>query len=93
VLTPDQEKGDELNEYRVIIGMLAFLIILSGGLGGYSYVLSQEIEALSVQLGDNQREQISQINELSVELTTFREEALDGIGTVRDELGTLGAET
>jgi len=77
---------------RVIIGMLAFLIILSGGLGGYSYVLNQEIKTLSQQLNDNQREQITQMSDLRYEMTAFSEETLDGIGAIRGEIGNLGEE-
>jgi len=75
---------------RIIIGMLAFLIVLSGGLGGYSYVLNQEIKTLSVQLSDNQKEQITQMNELSDELTTFRGEALDEMDSLGVEIASLG---
>ena len=75
---------------KVVIGMLAFLVILSSGLGGYSFVLNQQIKDLSEQLGVIQREQAAQMGDISDELTTFRGEALARISTLKDDIGNLG---
>jgi len=78
---------------RVIIGVLAFLVILSSsGLYFYSRTLDQQIEALSGQLESMQREQAAQMSQLSDELTIFKGEALANIATLRDETGSMKDE-
>jgi len=72
--------------------MLAFLVIVSSGLGGYSYVLNQQITDLSDQLEVIQTEQAVRMSEIGDELTAFRGEALARIGTLGDEIGTIGDE-
>lgn len=75
---------------KVIIGLLVFFVILSGGLYGYSYILAQQIRALSGQLEVIKREQAAQISEVSNELVTFRGEALTEIGNLSTDIDTLG---
>ena len=91
---------------KVVIGILIFLVVLSGGLCAYSYTLGQQIKALSVQLGVYQKEQSAQIGAVSDRVTTIRREALvridtldgematleDGIATLAGEIGTLEDE-
>jgi len=68
---------------KVIIGILVFLVILSGGLGYHSYTLSQQIYSLSQRLQSFQIEQTAQIGTLSGELTTLREETLASTGSLK----------
>ena len=78
---------------RVIIGVLAFLIVLSsGGLYFYSYTLDQQIKAVSEQLEVIQKEQSARTSQLSDELATFRKEALTNITTLRDETDSIRGE-
>lgn len=72
---------------KVIIGILIFLVVLSGGLGTYSYLLSQQLEALSTQLGDFQLAQSARIGAVSGELAALRSRTLARIGTLKDEIG------
>lgn len=72
---------------KVIIGILIFLVVLSGGLGTYSYLLSQQLEALSTQLGDFQLAQSARIGMVSGELAALRSRTLARIGTLKDEIG------
>ncbi len=76
---------------KVIIGILIFLVVLSGGLGAYSYLLSQQIEALSTQLGVFQLEQSARIGAVSGELAALRSRTLARIGTLKDEVGETRA--
>lgn len=75
---------------KLIIGLLVFFVILSGGLYGYSFTLAQQIRALSGQLEVIEREQAAQISEVSNELVTFRGEALTEIGNLSTDIDTLG---
>ncbi|MFC2002767.1 trypsin-like peptidase domain-containing protein [Chloroflexota bacterium] len=72
---------------KVIIGLLVFLVVLSGGLGAYSYTLTQQVEALSVQLGVFQQEQSARISAVSDELTALRTQAITRISILEDEIG------
>lgn len=61
---------------RVIIGILVFLVILSGGLGYYAYTLNQQFNSLSEQLTAFQAEQANRIDAVSDELNTLSVETL-----------------
>ena len=71
---------------KVIIGMLSFLLVLTGALFVYSYNLNREISALTQQLSVFQREGTASIDALSDEWTTFRGKTLDRVETLSDEL-------
>ena len=78
---------------KILIGILVFLVILSGALGAYSYTLSKEINALSEQLTVFQGEFTTFRGE-SIARSGALEKGISGtlakIGTVEDELsGTL----
>ncbi|MFC1919020.1 S1C family serine protease [Chloroflexota bacterium] len=83
---------------KIIIGILFFLIIASSsGLYFYSYTLDQQIKFLHGQLEATQREQAVQTTQLSNELASFREEAINSIAIlgdkadiIKDEVNTLG---
>ena len=75
---------------KVIIGLLVFLVVLSCGLGAYSYLLSQQLHALNEQFLDFQTEQTGQIGAVSDELKNFRGETMAEIGSLEsDIIGTL----
>jgi len=81
---------------KVLIGILVFLVILSGALGAYSYLLTREIDTLGEQLTvfqDNftafEAESITRFDVLEKGIGTLEDE-LSGtqnkIGTLKDEL-------
>lgn len=75
---------------KVIIGILVFLVVLNGGLSMHSYLLSQQINALSEQLTSSQEEQATQIGAVTDGLIAFKGESLNNIGILRKELdGTV----
>jgi len=81
---------------KLIIGVLVFLVILTGCLGFYSYTLDQQIQVLSDDLKVMLREQAAQVSRLSDEVTVFRGDTLasitaleDETGAVQDEIGSL----
>lgn len=61
---------------KVIIGILVFLVILSGGLGYYAYALNQQFNSLNEQLTAFQAEQANRIDAVSDELNTLSVETL-----------------
>jgi len=61
---------------KIIIGILAFLLIISGGSGYYSYTLSQKIDYLGKQLADFKQEQTIRINTVSNEMAAFQLETV-----------------
>lgn len=71
---------------KVIIGMLIFLLVLTGALCAYSYNLNREISALTQQLSVFQREGTASIGALSDEWAAFRRETLDRVETLNDGL-------
>jgi len=72
---------------KVIISILVFLVVLSGGLGAYVYILNQQVEALGVQLGIFQEEQSVQIRAVSDELAGLKRQTLTRINSLEDEIG------
>jgi S1-C subfamily serine protease len=80
---------------KVIIGILVLLVVLTGGIGYYSYTLNQQIEDLGERLTSFQAEQVSQINAMSEELGDLQQEASylgNRIEAVRSEVDILGNE-
>jgi len=85
---------------KVIIGILVFLLVLTGALGTYAFNLAEEIDTLGKQLRVSQDEidtlgeqlivsqkaQAAQVSILSDELVTFRGETLARINTLGDEV-------
>jgi len=67
---------------KVLIGILVFLVILSGALGAYSYTLSNQINALSEHLAVFQDEFVAFEGESITRLGVLEK----GIGTLEDEL-------
>ncbi len=74
---------------KLIIGILVFLLVLTGILGAYAFNLVGEIDALSQQLTVSQEQQAAQISTLSDELATFRGETIARIDALDDELGSV----
>ena len=71
---------------KVIIGILVLLVVLSGGLSMYSYMLNQQVNALSEQLTRSQEEQSARIGAVTDELLAFKGETLNSIGALREEV-------
>lgn len=71
---------------KVIIGILIFLVVLSGGLGYHSYTLSQQINSLGEQMAALQTEQATRIDALGGELATLRGEILTRFGDLEGEI-------
>ena len=75
---------------KILIGILVFLVVLSGALGTYSYTLSQQINALSEQLAVFQDEFTTFSGE-SITRSDVLEKGISGmlvkVGTLEDEIG------
>lgn len=71
---------------KIIIGILIFLVALSGGLGYHAYTLSQQINFLGEQMVVLQMEQATRIDTLSSELATLRGEILTRFGDLKGEI-------
>ncbi|MFC1954922.1 hypothetical protein ACFLWZ_00005, partial [Chloroflexota bacterium] len=57
---------------KVIIGILVFLVIISGGFGYFLYGLNLQVDLLSGQLVALQAEQASRIDAVNNELAACR---------------------
>jgi len=84
---------------KIIIGMLVFLVIATGGLGGYSAILNGQINALSTELTSFKGETATEfsgvradISILDDELTSFKGETATGFSGVRGDISTLDSE-
>jgi chromosome segregation ATPase len=71
---------------KIIIGMLVLLLILMGGVGYYSYTLSQQVDDLSERLTTFEMQQTARIDTVSNELNDFREETSSSINTIKDKI-------
>ena len=71
---------------KVVIGILIFLVALSGGLGYHAYTLNQQINLLGEQMTVLQTEQATRIDTLSSEFTTLRGEILTRFGDLKGEI-------
>ncbi|MCK4723894.1 MAG: hypothetical protein KAT75_11335, partial [Dehalococcoidia bacterium] len=74
---------------KLIIGILVFLLLVTGTLCAYAFNLIEEINVLSQQLTVSQEQQAAQISTLSDELATFRGETIARIDALDDELGSV----
>ncbi len=72
---------------KVIIGILIFLVIISGGLGYYLYGLDQQVVSLNMQLAALRVEQANQIQAVNNDLTNLREETTSSIDSLKGEIG------
>jgi len=77
---------------KVIIGLLIFLVIVSGGMGAYAYLLNQQIEALGVQLEGFQQEQSARISTISGEVAALRWKTTGRINELNIEIYGVQAE-
>ncbi len=71
---------------KVIIGILVLLVILMGGVGYYSYTLSQQIDDLGEQLTAFEIEQTARVDDVNDELITLRTETLTSLGALEDSI-------
>jgi len=76
---------------KVVIGMLIFLLVLTGALCTYSYKLSMEVSFLTEQLLSFQEKEETRIGALSSEWATFRGETLASIETLDGELSSVAS--
>lgn len=74
---------------KVIIGILVLLVILTGGIGYYSYTLNQQIDDLGKRLATFETEQAARIDAMSDEL---RSEMASGLGSLENQLGESQAD-
>lgn len=72
---------------KAIIGILVFLVILSGALCAHSYMLNQQINAMSKQLTVFQDEQATRISAVSDKFESHRQETITKIVTLEDNIG------
>ena len=77
---------------KVIIGILIFLVIISGGVGAYAYLLNQQVEALGVQLEGFQQEQSARISAISGEVAALRWQTMDRIDALKTEIDGVQTE-
>ena len=82
---------------KVIIGLLVFLLLVTGSLCAYTFNLAEEIDALSKQLEVSQEEHMAQIGALSKEYTAQISALSSELGrqtsALSDELAALKGET
>lgn len=78
---------------KAIIIILVLLLVVTGGMGYYSFDLGKQIAALSDELTTFRGDTATQIGTLSGELTTFRGDTNNQIGTLSDELATFRGDT
>jgi S1-C subfamily serine protease len=71
---------------KVIIGILVLLVVISGGIGYYSYTLNQQINRLDERLTSFEMEQSVRVEALSNELASLRTETQAGIGYMKEQL-------
>jgi len=71
---------------KVIIGILVFLVMLSGGLGYYAYTLNQQFNSLSEQLTAFQVEQATRIDDISDKLNTLSVETLTRVSHLESKI-------
>ena len=76
---------------KVIIIILVFLVVISGGLGAYSYLLSQQIELISGQLTALQQEQSVRLGAIGDEISAFKMQTTANINVLKGSIG--GART
>ncbi|MFC2122370.1 S1C family serine protease [Bacteroidota bacterium] len=76
---------------KVIIIILVFLVVISGGLGAYSYLLSQQIGLISGQLASLQQEQSVRLGAIGDGLSAFRLQTTSNINILKGDIG--GAST
>ena len=77
---------------KVIIGILVFLVIVNGGVGAYSYSISQQIDTLSEQLASFQEEQETRVAAVSDEFTALRGETLTRIDKLDSDITMMADE-
>ena len=71
---------------KVIIGILVFLVILSGGLGYYAYTLNQQIYSLGEQLTVFQAEQATRMDAMNDKLNTLSIETLTMVSHLESKI-------
>lgn len=77
---------------KVLIGILVFLVIVNGGVGAYSYSISQQIDTLSEQLASFQEEQETRVAAVSDEFTALRGETLTRIDKLDSDITMMADE-
>jgi len=71
---------------KVIIGILVLLVLISGGIGYYSYTLNRQIDRLDEQLTSFEAEQSARVGALGNELAGLRTETRASMDYLREEI-------
>ncbi|MCK4862764.1 MAG: trypsin-like peptidase domain-containing protein [Dehalococcoidales bacterium] len=74
---------------KVIIGILVLLVIITGGIGYYSYTLNQQLDDLVERLATFETEQTTRIDAVSDEL---KKEMAKGLDSLENQLGESQAD-
>jgi S1-C subfamily serine protease len=77
---------------KIIIGILVLLVLLTGGIGYYSYTLNQQIDQLSERLTALDIEQAARIDTVSDELISLRTETLSKFGALEGQINDTLAD-
>ena len=77
---------------KTITVILVLLVIITGGIGYYSYTLSRQLDDLGERLAAFETEQATMIDTLSRELTDFRIETSGSIGSLEATIAGAMAE-
>jgi len=77
---------------KVITGILVLLVVLMGGVGYYTYTVSQQIEALNGRLTAFGTAQTARVDAVSNEIIALRRETAGSISNLHDRIGETLAE-
>jgi S1-C subfamily serine protease len=77
---------------KIMVGILALLVLLTAGLGYYTYTLNRQIDDLSEQLTSLETEQAAGLAAVSGEITDLRQETTAGLADLDESLGLAQAE-
>ena len=88
---------------KLLIGLVVLLVLITGGIGYYSYTLHHQIDRLEDSFATLEGEQSDRIDTLEANIASLQNETLDkldalkgeigealaGFGAIRDEMTTL----
>lgn len=77
---------------KVITGILVLLVLFMGGIGYYSYTLSQQIDQLGERLTAFEIEQATRIDNIGDELVSLRTETLSKLDALESQIGDTLAD-
>jgi S1-C subfamily serine protease len=71
---------------KVVIGILVLLVIITGGIGYYSYTLNVQVDSLSERLATFEAGQTARITDISNELTDLETTTQSSIGSLKGQV-------